>query len=99
MGMVGTPFWLVVILSIQNSPLDPSASSCRDAFPYRPTAFLAFAAAFWLAFQPSGPGLNVECTAIILVGLMLAVCTAKIMSLMNKNTTSVLRAIADLPWP
>jgi hypothetical protein len=33
---------------------------------------------------------------MIFVGLALAVCTAKIMTLMNKNTISVLRAIADL---
>jgi 4-hydroxybenzoate polyprenyltransferase len=60
------------------------------------TTLLAFAAAVWVAFQPSGSGRNGAYTVIILVGLMLAVCTAKIMSLMNKNTISVLRAIADL---
>jgi hypothetical protein len=57
---------------------------------------LAFAAAVWVAFQPSGSGGNGAYTVIILTGLMLAVCTAKIKSLMNKNTSAVLRAIADL---
>ena len=35
-------------------------------------------------------------TVLILVGVMLMACTTKIMSLMNNNTISVLRAIADL---
>jgi hypothetical protein len=57
---------------------------------------LAFAAAVWVVFQPSGSGRNGAYTVIILTGMMLAVCTVKIMSLMNKNTRAVLRAIADL---
>jgi hypothetical protein len=57
---------------------------------------LAIAAAVWVAFQPSGPGRNGAYTVIILIGVALAVCTAKIMRLMNKNTSAVLRAIADL---
>ena len=57
---------------------------------------LACAAAVWAAFQPTGTGRNGAYTVIILVGAMLAVCTAKIMSLLNKNTRAVLRAIADL---
>lgn len=56
---------------------------------------LALAAAFWLAFKQPGPELQVECTFVILIGMMLAVCTAKIMSLINKNTRAVLQAIAD----
>lgn len=57
---------------------------------------LMFAGAIWVAFQPTGTGRNGAYTVIILVGLMLGVCTAKIMSLMNKNTSAILRAIADL---
>lgn len=57
---------------------------------------LAMAAAVWAAFQPTGTGRNGAYTVIILVGVMLGACTAKIMSLMNKNTSAVLRAIADL---
>jgi uncharacterized membrane protein len=57
---------------------------------------LAIVAAVWVAFQPSGSGRNGAYTVIILVGVMLGVCTAKIMSLINKNTSAVLRAIADL---
>jgi hypothetical protein len=33
---------------------------------------------------------------MIFVGVSLAVCTTKIMSLMSKNTRAVLRAIAEL---
>ena len=57
---------------------------------------LACAGAVWVAFQPTGTGRNGAYTVIILVGLMLGVCTAKIMSLINKNTSAILRAIADL---
>jgi len=57
---------------------------------------LLIAAAVWVAFQPTGTGRNGAYTVIILVGVMLGVCTAKIMSLMNKNTRAVLRAIAEL---
>ncbi len=57
---------------------------------------LAFAAAFWLASKGPSTELNIECTVIILVGLMLAVCTAKIMSLINRSTKAVLRAVAEL---
>ena len=57
---------------------------------------LAFMAAFWLASKQPGPELGIECTVIILVGMMLAVCTAKIMSLINKSTRAILQAIADL---
>ena len=57
---------------------------------------LAFAAAFWLASRGPSRDLNVECVVITGVGLIAAVCTAKIMSLINKNTKAVLQAIADL---
>jgi hypothetical protein len=57
---------------------------------------LACAAAVWVAFQPTGSGHSGTYTVIILVGVMLGACTTKIMSLLNKNTLSVLRAIADL---
>ncbi len=56
---------------------------------------LAFVAAFWLALKPAGPELNVACTVIILVGLMMAVCTAKIRSLINANTNAILQAISN----
>jgi hypothetical protein len=56
---------------------------------------LAFAAAFWLASRPSSPEMGVECVLLIGVGLMLAVCTAKILSLINKNTRAILQAISD----
>ena len=57
---------------------------------------VAFAAAFWLAVRPSGPEMGVECVILIGVGLMLAVCTSKILSLINKNTRAILQAISDL---
>jgi hypothetical protein len=57
---------------------------------------LAFTAAFWLAFRAPSSEMNVECTILIFVGLMLAVCTAKIKSLINRNTRTILQAIADL---
>jgi hypothetical protein len=60
---------------------------------------LAFAAAFWLAFQPSGPELKIECVVITGIGLIAAVCTTKIKTLINRNTAAVLQAIADLKKP
>ncbi len=57
---------------------------------------LAFAFAFWLAFKPSGPELQIECTVIIMLGLVAGVCTAKVMSLNNRNTKAILQAIAEL---
>jgi hypothetical protein len=56
----------------------------------------AFIAAFGLAFRGPSPELNVECTVIIGLGLIAAICMAKIMSLINKNTKAILHAIADL---
>jgi hypothetical protein len=55
---------------------------------------LAIAACVWVAFQPTPAVAPVQ--FFILTVLALAVCTTKIMSLVNKNTISVLRAIADL---
>jgi 4-hydroxybenzoate polyprenyltransferase len=55
---------------------------------------LACAATLWVAFQPTPAVAPVQ--FFILTVLALAVCTTKIMSLVNKNTISVLRAIADL---
>jgi hypothetical protein len=57
---------------------------------------LLIGAAIWLAFQPSPLPNNGAYVVMIFVGVSLAVCTAKIVSLINKNTISVLRAIADL---
>lgn len=56
---------------------------------------LAFGAAFWLAFRPSSPEMNIECTIIIFVGLICAICTSKILSVINKNTKDILQAISD----
>jgi len=55
---------------------------------------LLFAATLWVAFQPT-PAVSPVQLFIITV-LALAVCTARIVSLINKNTSAVLRAIADL---
>ena len=57
---------------------------------------LLIAMAAWLAFQPSPLPNNGAYAVMIFVGVSLAVCTTKIMTLMNKNTSAVLRAIADL---
>jgi hypothetical protein len=57
---------------------------------------LAFIAAFWFASKRPGSELNVECTILIFVGLIAAICTAKMMSLINKNTKAILEAIAEL---
>jgi multidrug transporter EmrE-like cation transporter len=56
---------------------------------------IAFAFSFWLASRPSSPEMGVECVVLIGVGLMLAVCTSKILSLINKNTRAILQAISD----
>lgn len=60
------------------------------------TLVLAFGAAFWLAFRPLTPELGLACVIITGVGLIAAVCTAKISTLINRNTKSVLQAIAHL---
>lgn len=56
---------------------------------------LAFAVAFWWASRPPRPEVNLECVILIGIGLMLAVCTSKILSLVNKNTRAILQAISD----
>jgi len=56
----------------------------------------AFSAVLWLASRPSSPELGVECTILIVIGTMLGVVTAKLRSLINRNTSAVLRAIAGL---
>ena len=57
---------------------------------------LMLLAAFGFAFRPTSPEMRVEATLFIGIGLALAVCTAKIMMLINKNTKAVLHAIADM---
>ncbi len=57
---------------------------------------LAFIAAFWWAYKKPGPELGIEGAVFIGVGMMLAVCTAKVMSLINKSTRAILQAVADL---
>ena len=54
----------------------------------------AVSAAIWFAFRPSSPELRVEATILIVVGAMLAAVTAKIRSLLQRNTSLVLQAIA-----
>jgi hypothetical protein len=57
---------------------------------------LACALAVSVTFQPSPLPNNGAYTVIILVGFMVIACATKILSLINKRTISVLRAIADL---
>ena len=49
---------------------------------------------FLINRAPLEPGMPL--IVMMVVGLMLAVCTAKILALINKNTTAILRAIADI---
>ena len=58
---------------------------------------LAFAGAGWLASTSPSAGLNVSYIELMGVALIAAICTSKIMSLVNRNTKAVLQAIADLP--
>ena len=55
---------------------------------------IAFPAVYYL--MRSAPEHRVPFTVIMVVGLMLALCTTKIVVLINKNTTAILRAIADI---
>ena len=57
---------------------------------------LTFGAAIWLTERSPSPELKLEVTILIGVGLIAAVCTAKITTLINRNTKYVLQAIADL---
>jgi hypothetical protein len=59
------------------------------------TIFLC-AAAIWFSLKPSAPELNIECTIIILGGLIAAVCTAKVSYRIDRSTRMILQAIADL---
>jgi hypothetical protein len=63
------------------------------------TLCAAFTAVFWLASRPSSSELGIECTILIVVGTMLGVVTAKLRSLINRNTRVVLEAIAALRSP
>jgi len=49
---------------------------------------------FLINSTPVQPGMPL--IVMMVVGLMLAVCTAKIMALINKNTLAILRAVADI---
>jgi hypothetical protein len=56
------------------------------------------AIAFPVAYFALGEGVpdhRVAFKVIMVVGLMLAVCTAKILTLINKNTRAILQAIAE----
>ena len=57
---------------------------------------MAFAGAFWFAFRAPAAEVNLECTLFVGIGLMVAICTAKIMTLINRNTRTILQAIHDL---
>ncbi len=59
------------------------------------TMLLLFAVALPLAFRQTPLPGNGAYTVMIFVGVSLAVFITKILSLINKNTISVLRAIAD----
>lgn len=56
---------------------------------------LAFGGAIWLTERSPGRELRLE-PVLIGAGLIAAVCTAKIKTLINRNTKAVLQAIADL---
>src|SRR5215510_2850087 len=55
---------------------------------------IAFPAVYYL--MGSAPEHRVPFTVIMAIGLMLVVCTAKIVGLINRNTTAILRAIANM---
>jgi hypothetical protein len=58
------------------------------------TTVAAFAAAIWFASRPPSPQLSVEATILIVTGAMLAAVTAKIRSLIQRNTSLILQAMA-----
>ena len=60
------------------------------------TTTVLVAAATWFASRPPGPELRIEVTILIMVGAMIGVVTAKLRSLIQRNTMLVLQAIADL---
>lgn len=55
---------------------------------------IVFPAVYYL--MGSAPEHRVPFTVIMVIGLMLGLCTAKIVGLINRNTTAILRAIADM---
>ena len=57
---------------------------------------VAIGAAIWLTERRPSPELKLEVTIFIGVGLISLVCITKLMTLINRNTKSVLQAIADL---
>src|SRR5215470_15590270 len=57
-------------------------------------AVIVFPAVYYL--MGNAPERRVPFTVIMVIGLMLALITAKIMWLINKNTTAILRAIAAI---
>lgn len=63
------------------------------------TVVAAVAAVLWLASLPSSSEVGLACTIVIVVGTMLAVVTAKLRSLINQNTRTILQAIAALRPP
>ena len=60
------------------------------------TTGAAVGAAMWFAFRPPSPELGVEATIIIVIGAMIAAATAKTRSLIQRNTSLVLQALAAL---
>lgn len=56
---------------------------------------LAFGALIWLTERSPGRELRLE-PVLIGAGLIAAVCTAKIKTLVNQNTKAVLQAISEL---
>lgn len=55
---------------------------------------LAFGAMFWLTERSPGRELRLE-PVLMGAGIIAAVCTAKIKTLINRNTKAILQAIAD----
>ena len=51
-------------------------------------------ALLWFAFRLPGPELPIEATTLVVIGAMLAAITAKIRSLIQRNTILILQAIA-----
>ena len=66
----------------------------RDQIRVVGTSAAAIAAAIWFATRPASPALGVEATILIVVGAMLAAVTAKLRSLIQRNTRLVLQALA-----
>lgn len=63
------------------------------------TVMAATAAVLWLASLPNSSEVGLACTMLIVVGTMLGVVTAKLRSLINRNTRTILQAIAALRTP